>query len=118
MPPAALSWLTARLTPRHSNWPRSLDAPLCASTTAILIGPAAGLPLEAAPVPVAAGGLLLAPGALHAAAARAAAATSTAEPKRYLCLLDMCPPSETSWAGEIEDAGAGVRDVPAETDGG
>src|SRR5437762_1170789 len=38
-PPAALAWSAASLTPRYSNWPRSLDDPLCASTTAILIGP-------------------------------------------------------------------------------
>src|SRR6266567_6495280 len=98
MPPAALAWLTARLTPRHSNWPRSLSAPLCASTTAILIGPAAALEVpDAVPVPVLAGGLLLAPGALHPAAVRAAAATviaakGAAEKKRYLCLPGMTVP--------------------------
>src|SRR5579863_6401253 len=97
MPPAALAWLTARLTPRHSNWPRSLSEPLCASTTAILIGPAAALPLAPPLVPLAAGVLLLAPGALHAAAARATVATatvvpSTVEKMRYPCLPGMTLP--------------------------
>src|ERR1700761_1750325 len=79
-PPAAFAWLAARLTPRHSNWPRSLFDPLWASTTAILIGPAA-VPLDAPPPD---DGLLLAPGALHAAAVRTSAATATAPPTMYL----------------------------------
>src|ERR1700733_13866729 len=98
MPPAALAGLTGRLTPRHSNWPRSLSAPLCASTTAILIGPAAALELlpAAGPVPLLAGGLLE-PGALHAAAARAIVATVIAErgaeeKMPYLCLPGMTLP--------------------------
>jgi hypothetical protein len=65
MPPAALAASTASLTPRYSNWPRSLDDPLCASTTAILIGPDPDpllLPPEADEEEL--------PGALHAAAAR------------------------------------------------
>src|SRR6266487_5054808 len=91
MPPAALASLTASLTPRYSNCPRSLLLPLCASTTAILIGPDAGAPLPVEPP----AGLpeLLAPGALHAAAASAAAATATADPMWYLDLADMCSAS-------------------------
>src|SRR5579859_1725638 len=76
-PPAALAWSTASLTPRYSNWPRSLEDPLCASTTAILIGPDELLPPEPLPDEPPDGWLLLAPGALHAAAARATAATAS-----------------------------------------
>ena len=74
-PPSALTWSTASLTPRHSNWPRSLEEPLWASTTAILIGPAdAPPPLPEPLLPGPPEGWLLAPGALHAAAARMMAA--------------------------------------------
>src|SRR5690242_12851401 len=63
-PPAALAWSTASLTPRYSNWPRSLADPLCASTTAILIGPEGVLP---PPAPADDEEL---PGALHPVLAR------------------------------------------------
>src|SRR5215472_846525 len=39
MPPAAFACLTASLTPSYSHCPSELACPLCASTTAILIGP-------------------------------------------------------------------------------
>src|SRR5689334_14390787 len=80
-PPAALAWSTASLTPRYSNWPRSLADPLCASTTAILIGP------EGEPPPAAADEEL--PGALHAAAARhsRAARAAAGKPERYLNMV-------------------------------
>src|SRR5579862_6071561 len=83
-PPAALAWSTASLTPRYSNWPRSLDDPLCASTTAILIGPDGVL----LPPPAAADDAEL-PGALHAAPARQirAARPAAGKPKRYLNMV-------------------------------
>jgi hypothetical protein len=76
------------LTPRYSNWPRSLDDPLCASTTAILIGPDPDpllFPPEADDEEL--------PGALHAAAARHTTAAATAAwPMRYLDMVQ--PPDE------------------------
>src|SRR6185437_1711564 len=81
-PPAALAWSTASLTPRYSNWPRSLADPLCASTTAILIGPEGVLPPPAADEEEL-------PGALHAAPARQirAARAAAGKPKRYLNMV-------------------------------
>src|SRR6266702_2352641 len=90
MPSAALAWSTASLTPRYSNWPRSLDDPLCASTTAILIGPEGVLLLP----PAAADDEEL-PGALHAVAARPTPAKQTAaKPMRYLDMVQ--PPDEVA----------------------
>src|SRR5689334_24333141 len=66
-PPAALAWSTASLTPRYSNWPRSLADPLWASTTAILIGPEGVPPPAAEPEPADDEEL---PGALHPVLAR------------------------------------------------
>src|SRR3954451_22945224 len=89
MPPLAFHCCTASLAPLSSQAPSELSCPLCASATAILIGPSP-LPAEV---------FWSLPGALHPAASTTVRAVAIRRSRRI-------------WFSPFEDALVDVLDVP------
>src|SRR5690349_8578329 len=98
MPPLAFHWSTASLAPLYSHLPSELSWPLCASTTAILIGP--DLP-EPAP--------LDSPGASQAASSVTVSAPATSAGNR----VDfMSPPYGAGGSRSCRERGRPGRTPP------